>query len=191
MRLLLALYLALIIAFALVLVPLARGADNGCSRWQSLTRPPTSIRVLIGRRVHRVDAELYVARVTASEWGSTPTELRKAGAVAVHQYSWFKAMHPRRSQYGCFDVHDDVRDQIYRVKTPPARVWMAVLTTWNWRIYRDGGLPMTGYRTGAKVGCARDANGWKLYARSATKCALLGWSAARILTAYYEGRLVR
>jgi hypothetical protein len=75
--------------------------------------------------------------------------------------------------------------------TPPARVWMAVLTTWSWRVLRGGELMMTGYRTGAKVGCARDVNGWKLYARSATKCALLGWSAARILTAYYAGRLVR
>lgn len=185
---------ALILAVTLTTAPINEHqvAANGCARHGSETTPPRTIRVrLTDRLIVRVPFLLYVARVVSSEWNTVPTELRKAGALAVKQYAWYKAMHPRRSTAGCFDVWDDTRDQIYRVKSPPAYVWEAVAQTWPWRILRDGRLFQTGYRTGRPVACARDVTGWKLFARSATRCANAGWSAARILTTYYDGRLVR
>ena len=132
----------------------------------------------------------YSAIVLSSEFNTVPVELRKAGATAVKQYAWFKAMHPRPSKAGCFDVNDDTRDQIYRHhKTPPDYIWQAVRATWGWRVLREGRLISTGYRTGRAVGCARDVDGYHLFARSAARCARLGWSARNILERYYEGRV--
>lgn len=158
-----------------------------CARWHSETQPPHTIRVLVGHKVERVPFALWTARVVSSEWGSTPPELRKAGAVATKQYGWYKAMHPRRSRYGCFDVHSNTRDAIYRHhKTPPERVWQAVHATWHWRVLRNGHLFQTGWRRGlGGVGCARDVTGYHLKARSAARCALAGYGAAWLLRTYY------
>ena len=159
-----------------------------CPAWTSETTPPRNIRVLIGHHVERVPFTLYVARVVSAEWNTVPTELRKAGAVAVKEYAWWKAMHPRSSRYGCFDVHSDTRDQIYRPsKTPPAYVWQAVRETWSWRVLRGGRLIQTGFRTGRVTTCARDVDGYHLFARSGAACAHLGWTARRILGTYYKG----
>lgn len=168
--------------------------SNGCKAWTSSSTPPTVIRVLIGRRVARVPIRLYTARVVSSEWNNVAPQLRKAGAVAVRQYAWWKAMHPRRSQYGCFDVHPDTRDQIYKAKPVrqiPDYIWSAVDSTATWRLVRAGRLIMTGYRTGAHRNCARDVRGYKLYARSAKRCVQNGWGTAQILKTYYNARLVR
>ena len=167
-------------------------AYNGCSAWHSQTIPPRVIRVLIGHHVERVPFALYSARVVSSEWNTVPTELRKAGAVAVRQYGWWKAMRPRHSRYGCFDVHSTTQDQIYRShKTPPDYIWAAVRQTWSWRVLREGRLVMTGYRTGRAVGCAGDVDGYHLFARSAARCARLGWGAQRLLSVYYNGRVTK
>lgn len=181
----------LLLLASLLAFPATAQASVACSPWRSQTTPPRSIRVLIGHRVTRVPFALYTARVVASEWGSAPYELRLAGAVAVKEYAWSKAMNPRHSRFGCFDLHDDTRDQLYRPKSPPARVWQAVQATWSWRVLREGRLIQTGYRSGAKVGCARDTDGFHLYARSARRCALAGWSAERILSVYFDARVVR
>lgn len=45
---------------------------------------------------------------------------------------------------------------------------------------------MTGYRRGDKVKCGRDATGYKLYARSAVKCARRGMNWREILRKYYS-----
>lgn len=164
-------------------------ASNGCIRWTSTVTPPRRIRVLIDRSVVRVPFALYVSRVVSAEWNTVPTQLRLAGAQAVKQYGWWKAIRPRHSPAGCFDVHDDTRDQLYKVKSPPDYIWDAVRATWSWRVLRDGRLVHTGYRTGRRVGCARDVDGYHLFARSAARCARLGWSARRILATYYDARV--
>lgn len=205
----LALLLAVLVAAGAVVTagagPVA-ARDNGCARWTSTVTPPPVIRVLREGRILRVPFRLYVARVAASEWGhSVPQQLSRAGAVAVRQYAWYKAMHPRRSAAGCYAVHADTRDQIYRPRrVVPERIWAAVDSTWSWRMLRQRRITawaerttptwllfQTGYRTGTHVGCARDADGWHLYARSGRRCAALGWSAQRILLTYYHGRLLR
>src|SRR3990167_90453 len=177
----------LLIAALLAFPAVANAAYNGCSAWHSQTIPPRTIRVRLDfHHVVRVPFALYVARVTSSEWNTVPIELRKAGAVAVKVYAWFKAMHPRPSKAGCFDLNDDTRDQIYRPwKTPPAHVWLAVNQTWHWRMVRDGRLFQSGYRTGRKGPCGFDIDRYHLFARSAKRCANAGWSWAKILRTYY------
>lgn len=181
---------ALALAVTLASAPSGEAvASNGCTRWTSEVTPPATIRVLIGTRVVRVGFALWVARVTSSEWNGVPTQLRLAGATATKQYGWVKTLHPRHSIYGCFDVHDDTRDAIYRPKSPPARVWAAVRATWHWRVLREGRLVQTGYRTGSARRCAADVDGYHLKARSAAACARLGWTAGHILERYYGARV--
>jgi hypothetical protein len=115
--------------------------------------------------------------------------------VAVKQYAWYHALRWRGGSYRgqCFDVRDTTTDQIYKAKpasTIPTAVWAAVGKTWTWRLYRAGTLPMTGYRTGSPRPCASDG-GYRLYAKSATRCAVRGWSAGQILRVYYSARLAR
>lgn len=182
--------LALLVPVATLASPsVAARAGSGCSSWNSTTTPPPTIRVLRGRRVVSVRFDLYVARVVSSEWNRVHAELRLAGAVAVKQYAWWKTMHPRHSPAGCFDVHNDTRDQIYHVKTPPGYIWQAVRATWDVTLLRDGQLFMTGYRTGQHRRCGVDATGYKLFARSATRCANNGRSWQEILRIYYGPRL--
>ena len=183
----------LLLTLSLLAFPaVVNAAYNGCSAWHSQTIPPRTLPVRLDfHPVVRVPFALYVARVVSSEWNSVHPTLRLAGAVAVKQYAWWKTLHPRHSRAGCFDVNDDTRDQIYRVKTPPDYVWAAVRSTWGWRVLRDGRLVHTGYRTGRAVGCARDVDGWHLFARSARRCALAGWSARHILATYFNARVVQ
>lgn len=166
-----------------------------CSAWHSETTPPPTIRVLITRtgRVVTVPFQLYVSRVVSVEFNFVPLALRKAGAVAVKLYAWHRVIRwSGRSHNGhCFHVYDGVRDQLYRVKDPRPEVWQAVRATWSWRVLRQGHLVFTSYRTGRRVPCASDVDGHRLYARSAWRCALSGWSASRILATYYEGRVDR
>lgn len=181
---------AFLVAALLVPAPAPSIVPASCPAWQSIETPPRYIRIRVSDRlIVRVAFPLYVARVVSSEWNTVPTELRRAGAVAARQYGWWKALHPRRSQAGCFDVYGDTRDQIYRVKTPPDYVWAAVRATWSWRVLRSGRLIQTGYRTGRPALCARDIDGFHLFARSGARCANAGWGARRILAAYYQGHV--
>ena len=168
-------------------------AANGCTRWTSETTPPRTIRVRLSfTRIVRVDFMRYTAIVVSSEFNSVHPTLRLAGALAVKQYAWYRAMHPRPSKAGCFDVNDDTRDQIYRHhKTPPLYVWQAVEQTWHWRMVRDGRLFQSGYRTGRKGPCGFDIDRYHLFARSAARCARLGWTAQRLLSVYYSARVVK
>jgi peptidoglycan hydrolase-like amidase len=168
-----------------------------CTNWTSKTEPPPDIAVyrVSEGKVERVDFQLYVARVTSREWNVDQTALRNAGAVAVKQFAWYHVLHYRGGTYNgdCFDVKDTTADQLYAAK--PAgeisdRIWKSVKDTWTWRLYRDSRLPMTGYRRGDDVPCAKDA-GYRLYARSGRKCANNGWSDERILQTYYTANLVK
>lgn len=167
---------------------------SGCSAWQSHSDPPSVIRVLTRHnRIVRVPIRRYVLAVMGHEWpGYLPYALQQAGAVAVKQYAWWKAMHPRPSQYGCFDVHATTKDQIYRPDT--ARITnshhLAVSSTWLTHILRDGRISMTGYRRGTPGRCGSDSTGWKLFALSGKDCARRGYSYRAILRVYYDGRIV-
>ena len=168
-------------------------AASECAYWRSETRPPPYIKVLLndGRTVW-VEFPKYLARVVSSEWGSTPTELRKAGALASMQYAWrYVSRWSGRNRNGrCYHIRSDSSDQIYRHdKTPTLSAHDAARWALNHtlRNARTNTLVYTPYRAGVRKNCASDA-GRKLFARSATRCAWNGWGAERILEVYYSDR---
>ena len=119
----------------------------------------------------------YVITVMGKEWPSyLPQAVIDAGAVVVKQYAWFHVLGNGRvsSQGQCYDVTDGVGDQLYKPNRARVRQdhYTAVDATWGVRLVKNGTLFMTGYRTGNKGACGHDATGWKLYARSATRCAV-------------------
>lgn len=184
-------------SFALPQIAFASAAPDQCTKWSSTTTPPTSIKVyrVSEGKVDTVDFKDYVMRVTSREWNVKQGALRQAGAVAVKQYAWYHVLHYRGGMYNgkCFDVKDTTADQLYASKAIsglPRAVKRAVNNTWTWSVHRDGKLPMTGYRLGADVRCAANA-GYRLYVRSARKCANNGWSAERILSVYFTANVLK
>jgi hypothetical protein len=195
----------LAVLFALsALIPLAalhpapvQAAGGSCTGWESKRIPPDTIRVF--RKwtgvVEVVPFQTYVVTVMGKEWpGYLPVPLIEAGAVAVKQYAWYYAMEGRhRSSYvtakgECYDVRDTTTDQLY--KPEKARIvqkhWAAMEATWEYSLRKNGRQFLTGYRTGNKGECASDATGWKLMARTATRCVEdLGYNWRQILHAYY------
>ena len=168
---------------------------NQCTKWTSKENPPETISVYRVSEgfVERVNFKAYVTRVVSSEWNVREAELRKAGAVAVKQYAWYHVLHYRGGRHNgkCYDVRDTTSDQIYMSKnlnTIPSGVHSVVNATWSWRLWRGEKFPMTGYRTGSPSPCASDA-GYRLYAKSANRCAVNGWSATRILEKYYTAKV--
>jgi peptidoglycan hydrolase-like amidase len=172
-------------------------ADGHCTDWNSTTNPPPSIAVyrVSEGRVERVDFKTYVIRVVSREWNIDAAALRRAGAVAVKQYAWYHVLHYRGGTFNgrCFDVKDTTADQLYAskpIQDIPDRVKHAVNDTWSWHLFRNDKFPMTGYRLGQKVECAANA-GYRLYVRSAKRCAHQGWDAERILQVYYTANLIK
>jgi hypothetical protein len=173
----------------------AAGTGDGggdCSRWTSTTRPPDYIRVYRNKsgRIDRVPFKKYLVVVLGKEWpGYLPHAVIEAGAVAAKQYAWYHALQgPRRLKDGrCFDVRDGIQDQLYRPNKSRVRRdhYDAVNATWHVTLIKRDRFFMTGYRRGYKGRCGRDANGWKLFARTATRCAYSGKDFLQILRIYY------
>jgi hypothetical protein len=174
-------------------------AAASCTGWTSITKPPTSIRVLRTRtgRIETVGFRTYVARVMAS--GEWPSHLKmatlEAGALATKQYAWYYSMRGnRRPHYvrngKCYDVRDDTGDQLYKhYASPTSRQRKALDKTWGLTVRKSGRFFLTGYRAGVSGTCAADANSWKLYAKSVQACANKGWTSTRILKKYLSPNL--
>lgn len=173
-------------------------AAGSCTGWTSTIVPPDTIRVL--RRdgvVETVPFKRYVRKVMASgEWSpSLPTALLRAGAQATKQFGWYHSLKGNhRSSYvtasgKCYDVMSTTRDQLYK---PGAYVYpahrKASNAIWDLSLHRNNKFILTPYRAGTEKVCAADADGKRLYAKSARRCAnKLGWSARKILSVYYTG----
>jgi hypothetical protein len=190
----LALATALTIGVGSTEAPMA-AASSSCSRHNSTSRPPSTIRVLRVHtgRIQRVPFRKYVVTVMGKEWPSyLPQPVIEAGAVAVKQYAWYHAIFSRRvSRAGCYDVKDSTSDQLYKPDRSRVRPdhYAAMNKTWNVSLRKDGRFFMTGYRSGAKVRCGKDRTGYKLYAKSAIQCARRGYGYQQILRTYYGPRL--
>ena len=190
---------AILLPAGLAAAPGAAASSSGgrdCSGWTSTTRPPDYIRVYRNQsgRIERVPFRRYVITVLGKEWPSyLPQAVVEAGAVAVKQYAWFHALRgPRHTRNGrCFDVRDGTSDQLYKPQRARVRSdhYRAVDKTWDVSLFKNGTMFMTGYRRGDKRRCGRDATGWKLFARSASRCANSGKSFLRILRIYYGPNL--
>ena len=172
-------------------------AASACTGWTSDSVPPTTIRVLrttgpAAGTVQVVPFHDYVTVVMAAEWGpSDPAEALKAGAVAVKEYAWYRAMIWRggtAADGSCYDVVDSSIDQVYwpEAKTPSASEVSAVDATWGISVLKSGNLFATHYTAGSSVACGANADGWHLYQLSAMHCADAGLAAAMILQTYYD-----
>ncbi len=181
-------------------IPQPAMAANSCTGWGSTTTPPTSIRVLrtSSGAVQEVDFRRYVLVVMGKEWGAyLPTEVLKAGAQAVKQFAWYHSLEGRhRSSYysggKCYDVKDSTADQLYKPEglTISDKHRAIVDAIWGLSLRKSDKFILTQYRTGQQdVACGADADGTKLYARSAIKCAKAGWDYDRILAKYYSPNL--
>jgi hypothetical protein len=168
-----------------------RASPNDCSKWNSVTQPPPTIRVLRRKsgKIEVVNFRKYVVTVMGKEWPSyLPLNVVAAGAVAVKQYAWYHAIYTSRAADGhCFDVRDGTGDQLYKPNRSRIRPdhYVALDMTWNITLRKHGKFFMTGYRRGDKVRCGRDVTGYKLFARSAVSCAARGWGWREILRKYY------
>lgn len=175
-------------------------AATVCTSWNNTRIPPTTVRVLrtsgpYDGHVQTVDFQLYVKTVIAAEWPNTyPTEALRAGAVAVKQYAWYYIMHYRGGTRGgsCYDVQDNTNDQIFRpeTRTPAASHIAAVTATWGTSVTKNGAFLLTGYRSGAWVGCGVDTDGYHMFQHSAYACAKGGKSYREILHISYDPSLV-
>ena len=178
------------------LTPAVVRATVACTGWTSESDPPATIRVL---RTAGADAGTvavvpfrdYVNVVMAAEWGpGNPTEALRAGAVAVKEYAWYRAMVWRgktADDGSCYDVVDSTVDQVYapEAHAPVGPLTAAVDATWAITALRSGHLFATHYEGGSNVGCAADADGRRLFQNSAMRCARDGMTAEAILGAYY------
>jgi len=173
-------------------------ASSCGTNWRSRTQAPDTIKVYRSKtgKVETVDFRLYVGIVMSS--GEFPTWLPDAvlqvGATAVKQYAWYYALEGHhRSGYRaggtCYDVRDDTMDQLFRPEhaTPRANQLSAIAATWDLTLRKKGRFFLTGYRAGTVSKCAADADGWRIYTRSAQTCAeSKGWSRQRIQERYYR-----
>lgn len=184
---------AMVLPAQTILAPdVAASTSPACPGYSSTTNPPDYIRVLRHKsgRVDKVPFKRYVLVVLGREWpGYLPQQAINAGAVAVKQYAWYHALVGGRATRSgqCFDVTDGTGDQLYtpnRTRIRPDH-YTALAATWGTRLDKSGSLFMTGYRAGEPGTCGSDATGWKLYARTASRCAYRGDGYIQILHIYY------
>lgn len=191
-------------------------ADESCTGWRSDRTPPETIRVLRAKKRTGVPADIvgsveevpfreYVGVVLAAEWPSHyPLETLKAGALAVKQYAWYFTIVYRGGEVEvedggteCYDIVDTTTDQVYYPEewSPSAAHRKAIDATWDMSVRKysfktqSSRLFLTGYRSGSSSTCGADANGWKLFQRSARRCGLDGLRVREILRTYLSPRL--
>ena len=203
---------------------------SDCSKpyWNSRKVPPPSIRVgITGRhddvtatkvkRIKTVSFRKYVKTVMRTEFPGWIARKRKggaayiaAGAVAAKQYAWYwTTQKPRYKVNGkCFDVYDNVRDQVYdpgkkQSIAAEAKTNEAVEKTWTRIIrrkkvgggsefvlpfYLHDGSKAAGACGGTPPGYKR---GYRMFRSNALTCAKQGKSANLILVRSYTPKAKR
>lgn len=191
-----------LLALAAVLVSGAppRAYAGSCSGWSSHTQPPATIRVYRHEtgEVDTVRFRRYTKNVLSREWISSWTRSSlRAGALIVRNYAWYQVLNWRRGVNAdgeCYDIRDDVRDQVYDPTKPVyARAAAAVDWTWDRLLHRNGAVFPTYYNAGV-VGepCGANATGVKAYQWGTQACGLDGLTLGQIVrTYYYPGVRVR
>lgn len=232
---LLPIFAALLVA-SLLAVGLPQAADaasvnkSDCSKpyWKSRKAPPPSIRVGITgrhddvaatkvRRIKTVPFKKYVKTVMRVEFPGWIARNRKgganyiaAGAMAAKQYAWYwTTKKPRYTLKGkCFDVYDNVRDQVYKpAKTQSAaaeaKTSQAVDKTWKRVIRRKqvgGGsefvLPFYLHDSSRAAGACGGTppgykRGYRMFRSHALTCAKQGKGANTILVKSYTPKPAR
>jgi hypothetical protein len=176
-------------------------AVSSCTGWTSNLVPPTTIKVYrtegaAAGKVQTVDFRFYVEVVMANEWPASWTmHTLRAGAIAVKQYGWYRAMHYRgkTARNGdCYDVVDYWADQVYKPRGAIiyASLRQAVAETWGVSLRQFGGFFVTGYHAGEDVRCGSDDDGLeRIYQWSSADCGKRGLTMDSILRTYYAPAL--
>ncbi len=168
-----------------------------CTAWTSHTRPPPTIRVYRTEsgEVETVRFRRYTKNVLSREWISSWTRRSlRAGALIVRNYAWYQVLHWRGGMNAdgeCYDVRDDVRDQVYDPDRPIyRRVGAAVDSTWKRLLLKRGAIFPTYYDAGVPgEDCGANADGRKAYQWGTQTCGREGVTAPRILKTYYYPRV--
>ncbi|MDQ3492627.1 MAG: fibronectin type III domain-containing protein [Chloroflexota bacterium] len=200
--------IAMVIAFAVPFTtPLAGGgapvrAGSSCgTNHDSKSTPPSTIRVhrTASDTVDIVPFREYVGIVMASgEWPYyLPQAVLEVGATATKQYAWYYTLEGNhrswyRTENGvCYDVKDTTNDQLFRPERADVKQNQldAVEATWDLTLRKFGRFFLTGYRAGTESECGADANGWKIYAKSAVDCAEKGMDRQAIQELYLMPKL--
>ncbi len=179
--------------------PVQAGSSCGTDH-DSITTPPSTVRVhrTATDTVEVVPFRTYVGKVMASgEWPYyLPRAVLEVGATAVKQYAWYYTLKGHhRSWYRtadgvCYDVKDNTNDQLYRTGADVKEKQLAAVeATWGLTLRKSGRFFLTGYRAGVESRCGADANGWKIYAKSAVDCAEKGLDRQAIQELYLEPNL--
>jgi hypothetical protein len=176
-------------------------ALSSCTGWTSTVVPPSTIKVYRTEgwnagKVQTVDFRTYVEVVMASEWpASWSMHTLRAGAVAVKQYGWYRAMNYRggTARNGdCYDVVDYWADQIYKPSGAIiyASLRQAVAQTWAVSLRQSGSFFVTGYHAGEDVRCGTNDDGLeRIYQWSAADCGKRGFTMDSIWRTYYAPAL--
>ncbi len=180
--------------------PVAAGSSCGTNH-DSKSTPPSSIRVhrTATDTVDIVPFREYVGIVMASgEWPYyLPQAVLEVGATATKQYAWYYTLEGNhRSWYRtadgvCYDVKDTTNDQLFRPERADVKEKQlnAIEATWGLTLRKNGRFFLTGYRAGVEPQCGADADGWKIYAKSAIDCAEQGMDRQEIQELYLKPRL--
>ncbi len=168
-----------------------------CTAWTSHTLPPERIRVLrvATGEVEKVRLRRYAKNVLSREWiPSWTEESLRAGALIVRNYAWYQILNWRGgvNEAGeCYDVRDDVRDQVYDPSKPIyRRAANAVDAMWGRLLHRKGAIFPTFYAAGAvDEACGAEANGTRARQWGTQSCGLDGLQPGKILKTYYYPRV--
>lgn len=164
-----------------------------CSGWTSHTEPPGTIRVLrvASGEVQTVRFRRYTKNVLSREWIPSWTQKSlRAGALIVRNYAWYQVLNWRggANEAGeCYDIRDDVRDQVYDPAKPIHRtVARAVDAMWGKLVHRNGAVFPTFYGAGAvDDGCGEQADGIRARQWGTQACGLAGHTPGKIVRTYY------
>lgn len=134
--------------------PSAATGGSTCTGWPAHTVPPRTIRVWISDEQvsKQYDFLFYVRHVLPREWiPSWDADSLAAGAIAVKQYAWFKAMpgHAYTGGTGCADVQDTVADQVFDPTYSHAATDQAAYATFGSTVLRDGAQFLAQYWAGS------------------------------------------
>ena len=164
-----------------------------CSGWTSHLQPPPTIRVLrvATDEVQTVRFRRYTKNVLSREWISSWTQRSlRAGALIVRNYAWYQVLTWRggENEAGeCYDIRDDVRDQVFDPTKPIYRtVARAVDGMWARLVHRNGAIFPTYYAAGAvDESCGANRNGTRAWQWGTQACGLDGYTPGKIVRTYY------
>jgi hypothetical protein len=182
--------------------------DYLCTQQKDPLHPPEYIRVHRVSKGHSGEVDTvpfwsYVGTVVRGEYGTgvrrSPHWLR-VGAIIVKQYAWYYVVKWRGGHNAagqCYHVKDTTADQMYKPELyqPNETNLSAMRDTWHMVLRKwvptknQSTIFLSGYRTGTKVACGKDAIGHRIYQKSLRDCENKNLVLEEMLRKYFEPNL--